>query len=243
MTRNNTCFVSRSAQAAMRLLLTLIMALGVSALAAPSAAASGPAPDKSTAKFEIDFMQDMIDHHAMAVMMARPAAANAGHQEVKDLAQAMIDDQTREIAQMRTWAKDWYGLDIPDHVAMMDQMMGSGQTMPGMGQGGPHHSGMPMTQSGGMPMMPGMPMQQSGDMSMMHDMSMMASLWKLPPNRLEVVFLSQMIPHHQHAIDMAMLVPDRAAHQELKDLAKSIAQSQGDETSKMNGWLGSWYSL
>lgn len=58
-----------------------------------------------------------------------------------------------------------------------------------------------------------------------------------------MVFLSQMIPHHQDAIDMAMLVPDRAAHQELKDLAKSITQSQGDEITKMNGWLGSWYSL
>ena len=56
-------------------------------------------------------------------------------------------------------------------------------------------------------------------------------------------FVRMMIPHHQSAIDMAMLVPDRAAHQELKDLAKSVIQSQGDEINKMNGWLGSWYSL
>ena len=52
-----------------------------------------------------------------------------------------------------------------------------------------------------------------------------------------------MIPHHQDAIDMANLVPDRTAHQELKDLAQSIMQSQGDEISKMNSWLGSWYGL
>jgi uncharacterized protein (DUF305 family) len=194
--------------------------------------------------FDKAFLSQMTMHHAMAVMMARPALAQAVHQETRDLAKAIIDDQTREIAQMRSWAKDWYGMDIPDHVAMMDQMMGQGQgmNMPGMNMPGMNHSGMG-TGQGGMPMQPGMPMGQMGDMSAMHDMSMMASLWKLPPNRLEVVFLSQMIPHHQDAIDMANLVPDRAAHQELKDLAGGIIQSQSDEISKMNGWLGSWYSL
>lgn len=181
--------------------------------------------------FDKAFLSQMTMHHAMAVMMARPAAAQAPHQETKDLAQAIVDDQTREIAQMRSWAKEWYGMDIPDHVAMMDQMMGQGQGMAGQG-----HTMPGMSQSG-MPMQSGMPTGQMGDMSMME------SLWKLPPNRLEVVFLSQMIPHHQSATEMAMLVPDRAAHQELKDLAQSIIKSQGDEISKMNGWLASWYSL
>lgn len=187
--------------------------------------------------FDKAFLSQMTMHHAMAVMMARPAA-QAAHQETKDLAKAIIDDQTREIAQMRSWAKGWYGMDIPDHVAMMDQMMGQGQGMMGQGQG---HNMPGMTHPMGPGM--GMPMGEMGDMPMMHDMSMMQSLWKLPPQRLEVVFLAQMIPHHQSAIDMANLVPDRAAHQELKDLAKSIIQSQGDEISKMNSWLGSWYSL
>jgi len=190
--------------------------------------------------FDKAFLSQMTMHHAMAVEMARPVVANATHQELKDLAQGIIDAQTKEIAQMRSWAKDWYGMDIPDPVAMMDQMMGQSQGMPGMshpGMGAGTGSGM------GMPMQPGMPMGQTGDMSMMNDMSMMESLWQLPPQRLEVVFLSQMIPHHQSAIDMARLVPDRAAHQELKDLAKNITESQSAEIDKMNGWLSSWYSL
>ena len=54
---------------------------------------------------------------------------------------------------------------------------------------------------------------------------------------------SLMVPHHQGAIDMAMLVPDRAAHQELKDLADSITASQSDEIAKMNSWLAAWYGL
>ena len=228
--------------------VALVFLLLASTISVPARAQMGPMTgpplDQLTGDdFDKAFLQQMTMHHAMAVMMARPAAANANHQEVKDLAQAMIDDQTREIAQMRAWAKDWYGLDIPDHVALMDQMMGPGQTMPGMGQGGPHHSGMPLNQSGGMPMMPGMPMHQSGDMPMMHGMSMMSDLWKLPPQRLDAVFMAMMIPHHQGAVDMASLVPDRAAHPELKDLATTIVGSQRSEIDQMNGWLASWYGL
>jgi uncharacterized protein (DUF305 family) len=96
---------------------------------------------------------------------------------------------------------------------------------------------------GGMGHGMGMPMQGGMPMGQMADMSMMASLWKLPSQRLEVVFLSQMIPHHQGAIDMARLVPDRSAHQDLKDLADGIVKSQSAEIERMNDWLSSWYSL
>lgn len=186
--------------------------------------------------FDKAFLMEMSMHHAMAVMMARPVVANAVHQELRDLAGTIIAAQTREIAQMRTWARDWYGMEIPDHVAMMDMMQPSN---PGMASEGGHAGHRSMQKPGGMtkPGGQGMPMGQ------MHDMSMMADLWELPPNRLEAVFLSLMIPHHQGAIEMAMLAPDRAAHQELKDLAASIIASQSGEIAQMNGWLASWYIL
>lgn len=211
----------------------------------------GPPLDQLTGdEFDKAFLHHMTMHHSMAVEMAKPTAAKAIHPELKELAQAMIDDQTREIGQMRAWAKEWYGLEIADPMAMMDQMMGRGGHMmpgmhpsgnmpgmqsPGMGSGMPMHSGMPM--QGDMPMHP------MAEMAMMHDMSMMDSLTKLPPARLEAVFMSQMIPHHQGAIEMARLVPERAAHQELKDLAQTIIESQSAEIDQMNGWLASWYGL
>src|SRR4051812_48110076 len=95
-------------------------------------------------------------HHARAVELAKPVVANATHQELKDLAQRIINDQTQQLAQIRPWAKDWYGMDIPDPIAMMDQMMGQGQGMPGMNQPG-MGSGMGMPGQSGMPMQPGMP--------------------------------------------------------------------------------------
>jgi uncharacterized protein (DUF305 family) len=87
-----------------------------------------------------------------------------------------------------------------------------------------------------------MPMDGHHPMGDMNAMGM-GLLWELPGPRLEVAFLSQMIPHHQGAIEMAKLVPERAAHQELKDLAQNVINSQSSEIDKMNGWLSSWYSL
>ena len=186
--------------------------------------------------FDKAFLMQMTMHHAMGVMMTRPVLANATHPELKTLAASIIEDQSREIGQMRAWAREWYGLEIPDMLAMMPQTPGQGAGMrqPGMGPGMGMGAGMPMHQPGTMPM------NQMGNMG---DMSMMAGLSTLPPARLEAVFMSQMIPHHQGAIEMAALVPDRAAHQELKDLATNISTSQAAEIDQMNSWLSSWYGL
>jgi uncharacterized protein (DUF305 family) len=229
-------------------MLGVALTLGLLVIVSPLAATSGraqmgpsmgpPLTSLSGDDFDKAFLQQMTMHHSMAVMMARPVAVNAIHPELKDLAQGIITAQTDEIAQMRGWANDWYGLDVPDYLAMMDQMMGTGS---GTGMPGMHRPGMGPGM--GMPGQSGMPMGPMGDMSMMQDMSMMASLSKLPPARLEVVFLSQMIPHHQGALDMAKLVPDRAAHQEVKDLAGRIIEGQSAEIDTMNGWLGIWYGL
>jgi uncharacterized protein (DUF305 family) len=57
--------------------------------------------------FDKAFLTQMIAHHESAVAMSRPGIKNAGHQEVKDLAKAVIEAQTKEIAQMRQWLAEW----------------------------------------------------------------------------------------------------------------------------------------
>jgi uncharacterized protein (DUF305 family) len=59
----------------------------------------------------------------------------------------------------------------------------------------------------------------------------------------EVAFLSEMIQHHQSAIEMSNLAPDRAAHQELKDAAQKIIADQRREISEMTDWLQQWYGV
>lgn len=54
-------------------------------------------------------------------------------------------------------------------------------------------------------------------------------------------FIEQMIPHHQDAVDMAKIAITKASHDELKELAESIRDSQSREISDMTSWYKSWY--
>lgn len=58
--------------------------------------------------FDQAFLAEMIVHHEGAVAMAQAARASAKHQEIKDMAEAIISAQTKEIAQMKDWQKSWY---------------------------------------------------------------------------------------------------------------------------------------
>lgn len=58
-------------------------------------------------EFDKKFLELMIKHHEDAIEMSRPAASNASRQEIKDLAQAIITAQTKEIVQMQQWQRAW----------------------------------------------------------------------------------------------------------------------------------------
>ena len=46
-------------------------------------------------------------------------------------------------------------------------------------------------------------------------------------------FVSQMVPHHESAIEMAKIALEKAEHPEIKALARSIVASQGEEISTL----------
>ncbi|MBA3758038.1 DUF305 domain-containing protein [Candidatus Saccharibacteria bacterium] len=54
------------------------------------------------------------------------------------------------------------------------------------------------------------------------------------------MFLSNMIEHHQGAIDMANLALSNAKHQELKNLAQNIVKTQSKESKDMKAWQKTW---
>ena len=57
------------------------------------------------------------------------------------------------------------------------------------------------------------------------------------PNEADVSFVSHMVVHHQQALDMAALVPQRAASDAVKGIAARIADSQRVEIDALNAWL------
>lgn len=63
----------------------------------------------STAKdFDRAFLEQMIPHHQMGVMMASIAQTNTQHPELRVLQQTMIIEQSKEIAEMQQWYRQWY---------------------------------------------------------------------------------------------------------------------------------------
>ena len=79
------------------------------------------APDRRTARFEIDFMKDMIDHHAMAVEMAEICLTKAVHEELRATCENIIAAQSAEIERMQTWLRDWYGISYEPRMTRGDQ--------------------------------------------------------------------------------------------------------------------------
>ncbi|BCL33646.1 DUF305 domain-containing protein [Nostoc sp. MS1] len=60
------------------------------------------------AEFDLRFINAMIPHHEGAVVMAQDALQKSQHQEIKNLAQAIIKAQEGEIKEMKQWRTTWY---------------------------------------------------------------------------------------------------------------------------------------
>ena len=70
---------------------------------------SGDISDLETAKpFDKEFIEQMIPHHQMAIMMAQMLQNSTNRLEMKQLADDIIKAQAKEIEQMRSWYSTWY---------------------------------------------------------------------------------------------------------------------------------------
>jgi uncharacterized protein (DUF305 family) len=59
-------------------------------------------------------------------------------------------------------------------------------------------------------------------------------------NADDVLFAQSMMPHHQQAIDLAAMVPDRSTNPEMLTLAATIAGQQQPEIATMKALLMQW---
>lgn len=88
--------------------------------------ASEPAPDRATEKFEIDFMQDMSGHHAMAIELGEMCLdKNLVHeQKLGEVCANIVSAQTAEMQGMQAWLQEWYGISYEPEMkpGMMSQL-------------------------------------------------------------------------------------------------------------------------
>jgi len=67
--------------------------------------------DLSGDRLDRVFLQDMVGHHMVAVMMSQRLlmGREADHEQVEVLAQTIRDEQHAEIFQMQQWLNEWFG--------------------------------------------------------------------------------------------------------------------------------------
>jgi len=59
-------------------------------------------------------------------------------------------------------------------------------------------------------------------------------------NDADVTFATQMIPHHQQAVQMADMAIRKASTPAVKELATAVKAAQDPEIKQMSGWLTGW---
>lgn len=179
---------------------------------------SSPTSTASNVSFDQQFIDSMVPHHESAVMMAQMVETRAQFPEVRALAKAITADQNREIAQMKTWRKTWFGSDeVPpmaghgamdhskmDHSKMDHSAMGDVMTMPGSAMG--------------------LPITGAMDMKTLRDAK---------GSKVDHEFLRMMIPHHANAVVMAQEVLLQSKRLELQKLARQIIAAQAREIGDM----------
>ncbi len=161
------------------------------------------------------FIEQMIPHHEDAITMAQLALEKAKRPEIKQLAQSIIDSQSKEIAQMKDWYQEWYGRELPSG----DQVM--------------HQHGMTPLRQGSAGQVSGMHMGMMGNANDIVRLEEAVDFDK--------AFIEHMIPHHQMAVMMASMLQRGTQRPEMEQLAEDIIAVQTSEIDQMRQWYDAWY--
>lgn len=102
---------------------------------APTTSASSTAP--ASAEYDLQFIDTMIKHHQMAVMMGEAAIQKGADAKVKEFGRKVVEDQKKDIARLAVWRQQWYPNAADAHTmqlpgaASMNMDMGHMQTSSG----------------------------------------------------------------------------------------------------------------
>lgn len=90
-------------------------------------------PNAASQPYDLQFIDTMTHHHQGALDMAKMALTKSNNAELKTFAQKIIDDQNKEISQMKDWREKWYAgkpqamnMEMPGMMDSMKMMSGDG---------------------------------------------------------------------------------------------------------------------
>jgi uncharacterized protein (DUF305 family) len=201
-------------RSALRTVLLAVIAVGLVLLGGGLAVALGigrsSTPTPTAESVDAGFSRDMARHHVQGVEMANLVAERSDDPEIEMLAFDISSTQTNQAGRMQGWLALW-GLPLTGGTPMswMGTAAHAGHDMAGMDTG---ENGL----------MPGMATEDE-----------LANLRKLSGTEFDVEFLRLMIRHHQGGKDMAQYAAEHAEFAAVRDLARSIVQSQTAETTTM----------
>lgn len=90
-------------------------------------------PNAASQPFDLQFIDTMSMHHQGAVQMAEVTLKQTTNRELKTFAQKIIDDQKKEISQMKDWRDKWFA---GKPAAINMEMSGMSESMRMMAGGG-----------------------------------------------------------------------------------------------------------
>lgn len=154
-------------------------------------------------EFDQQYIDMMIPHHASIVALAEAALPKLTDPRLQEIAQNIIDAQTAEQEELRSYRAAWYGSPDP----------------------------MPMDPAAMMDMMPGMDMTADEMATQMDPAAQVAAFCAAADP--DLAFIDMVISHHEMAIASSEPALEQATHDEIKAFAQRVIEDQQREIDEL----------
>jgi uncharacterized protein (DUF305 family) len=171
----------------------------------PMAGTPAAGMDHMAMEFDQMYIDMMIPHHQSVIAMAQAALPRLQDERLREIANAVIETQGAEIAQLQEYREAWYG--DPNPMPMDEAMMTAmEQMMPGMGD--------------------------MEAMAAMMDAEALVAAFCVAENP-DLAFTALTIPHHEMAIAASEAALEQATHPEIKEVAQQVIDAQEREIEEL----------
>jgi uncharacterized protein (DUF305 family) len=171
----------------------------------PMAGTPAAGMDHMAMEFDQMYIDMMIPHHQSIIAMAQAALPRLQDDRLREIAQAVIEDQGAEIVQLQEYREAWYG--DPNPMPMDEAMMvAMDEMMPGMGD--------------------------MAAMQMQMDPNALVAAFCAGKDP-DLAFIDLTIPHHQMAIQASKAAMEQATHDEIRLVAERVIDDQQREIDEL----------